>query len=327
MTHRLFAVLLALAAVTLGTANAQAANTLKCATLAPKSSPWGKVFRTWAKAIEKKTKGDVKMSWHWNGTAGAEGTVVGKMRSGQLSCAAVTAVGLSAIHKPFLALQMPGAFENWGQLDRARAKVRGELASAVEAQGFFLGGFGDVGIGRVMSRGFAVRKPADLKGKKPAVIDGDTIAPNVYAAIDPSIRPVSSPVTGFLPKLNSGEINVLNTPSLAAEQLQWASKVDHINSGATYFGIGALVLSKKDLDGMSADSRAVVVKTSQLAAKALTKRIRAADEQAFGRLKKKMKVVDLTAAEKAEWKKVFKKACKRTKGAIPGGMLSKVGAC
>ena len=57
------------------------------------------------------------------------------------------------------------------------------------------------------------------------------------------------------------------------------------------------------------------------------KRRHEADDKAFGRLKKKMTVHETTKAEEAEWKRVFKKACERLKGAIPGGALSKVGAC
>ncbi len=63
------------------------------------------------------------------------------------------------------------------------------------------------------------------------------------------------------------------------------------------------------------------------AAEMLTKRIRSADAAAFERLKKKMTVHEPTAAEKAEWKAVFKKACQNLKSAIPGDALGKVGAC
>ncbi len=299
---------------------------LKMATQAPKRSPWGKVFRTWSKAVKKKTKGKVKVTWLWNGTAGPESGVVGKVRANQLSGAAVTAVGLASIDKRFLALQIPGAFKSWRQLDKARDKLTPELKKALKKEGFHLGGFGDVGVGYVFSKGFPVRVPSDLRGKRPGAIAKDVIAPKVYESIG-GITPVPSSITGFLPKLNSGAINVMNTPALAAELLQWASRLDHINTHPTYFGIGAVIMSQKSLDKLSADQREVVTDTGAQAAKALTKRIRRADKKAFKRLKKKMKTHKPTGAEKKEWKKVFKKACKRLKGAIPAGALKKVGAC
>lgn len=327
MFRRLIAALCAAAFVLMGTAGmANAKSTLKMATLAPPRSPWGKVFKTWSKAVEQKTKGEVDVEWLWNGTAGPESAVVGKIKSGQLSGAAITAVGLASIDKRFLALQMPGAFKSWSDLDKAREKFAPELFAAAKKEGFHIGGFGDVGIGRVMSKGFAVKTPADLKGKSPGMISDDIIAPKVYEAIG-GVTGVPSSVTSFLPKLNSGAINVMNTPSLAAEQLQWASRLDHINTASTYFGIGAVVMSEKELGKLSADQREVVTSTGKQAAEALTKRIRKADDKSFDRLKKKMKVHEATGAEKAEWDKVFKKACERLKGAIPGGALGKVGAC
>ncbi len=327
MIRKISAAVLFAALIVMGSASvAQAKTTLKVGTLAPSQSPWGKVFKTWSKAVDKKTNGEVKLVWLWNGTAGPEKAVVGKIRSGQLSGAAITAVGLAEIHKPIIALQMPGAFSSWSELDKARAKLTPDFEKAMEKSGFFLGGFGDVGIARVMSKGFAVNVPSDLKGKHPGVIADDIIGPKIYEVIG-GVSPVPSEVTSFLPKLNSGAIDVMNTPSLAAEQLQWASRLDHINTARIAFGIGALVLSQKELDKLPADQREVVTSTGKLAAKALTRRIRAADEKSFERLKKKMTAHDPTAAETAQWKKVFKQACERLKGAIPGDVLSKIGAC
>mgnify|MGYP003576452502 FL=1 len=60
MIPKLLAAFLAAAFVVMGTAGAARADTtLNMATLAPRQSPWGKVFTTWAKAVEQKTKGGV----------------------------------------------------------------------------------------------------------------------------------------------------------------------------------------------------------------------------------------------------------------------------
>jgi TRAP-type C4-dicarboxylate transport system substrate-binding protein len=305
---------------------AQAKVELKMATLAPPQSPWGKVFKKWSKRVKNKTDGEVELTWLWNGTAGPEGGAVGKIKSGQLQGAAITAVGLSAIHKPIVALQMPGAFDSWSDIDKARETLAKEFQSAAESKGFYISGWGDVGIGRVFSKGFAVKVPDDLKGKKPAVIREDVIGPKIYEAIG-GVTPVPGSVTEFLPMLNSGAINVMNTPPLACEQLQWASKLDHINTARTYFGIGALVLSQKALEKLSAEQRAIVEEQGKKAARRLTKQIRKKDDEALDRLKKKMTVHEPTDAEKAEWKKVFKAGCLKAKSALPGDVLQKIGAC
>ncbi len=327
MLVRLLAAALAAGCVMVGVPEtASAKTTLKMATQAPPRSPWGKVFRTWSKAVDQKTKGEVVVDWLWNGTAGPESAVVGKIKSGQLDGGAITAVGLSSIDKRFLALQVPGAFKSWGELDSARNKIAPELIEAAKKDGFHIAGFGDVGKARVFSKGFAVKSPEDLKGKRPAQIREDLIAPKVYEAIG-GVSSVPGDIATFLPMLNAGRINVMITPALAAELLQWASRLDHMNSHAVAFSIGAVVMSQKQLDKLPADQREVVNSTGKQAAAALTKSIRREDDKAYERLSKKMTTHTATDAEKAEWQKVFKRACERLKGAIPGGALTKVGAC
>lgn len=326
MIRKVSAALLAASFVVAAPGLAEAKSVVKIGTLAPKRSPWGKVFTAWTKAVKKRTNNEVDVIWLWNGTAGPEKNVVGKIRSGQLTGAAITAVGLSTIHKPIAALQMPGAFGSWAELDKARGALRPQFDKAMEKEGFYVAGWGDVGIARTMSRGFAVKVPADVKGKAPGNIREDIIGPKVYEVIG-GVTPKPASVTEFLPLLNSGAINLLTTPSLAAEQLQWASRLDHINTGTVAFGVGATVMSEKELDKLSAEHRKIMEETGKIATKALTKIIRKEDDQAFGRLKKKMKVHNQTGAEKAEWMKVYKNACQRVKSALPGDVLSKIGFC
>lgn len=305
---------------------AQAKTTLKMATLAPPQSPWGKVFKKWARAVKKKTKGEVKIQWLWNGTGGPERGVVGKIRSGQYAGAAVTAVGLSDIYKPIIALQMPGAFKSWKQLDKAREKLQTDFRTALRERGFRILGWGDVGVGHFMSKGFVVGGPGDVRGKSPGVIKGDINSLKLYETIG-GVTPVQGSVTEFLPKLNSGTINMLNTSSLAAEQLQWASRLTNINTRTTYFGIGALLVSSSVMEALPADQREVVLGAGKRAAKVLTARIRKYDEESYARMLKKMVPNTPTEAQNAEWSKIFKETCVKLKTAIPGNVLSKIGAC
>ncbi len=300
--------------------------TLRLATLAPPRSPWGKVFKALAKSVDNKAKGKIEIRWLWNGTAGPERAVVGKIKSGQITGAAITAVGLADIHKPILALQMPGAFASWAALDKARDDNAPAFEAAIAKEGFHLSGWGDVGIGRVMSKGFVVKTPADMRGKHPGMIREDIIAPKVYEVIG-GVQGVPESVMGFLPKLNSGTIDILNTPALAAEQLQWASRLDHMNVNPTYYGMGAMVMSQKELDKLTADEKKIVQDEGKVANQVLRKTIRGEDDAAFARLQKSMTTHTPTDAEKAEWKKIFNEACKRLKSSMPGDVLSKIGAC
>lgn len=296
----------------------------KVGTLAPKSSPWGKVFETWAKAVSEKSGGRLEVQFFYNGAQGDEKAMVGKIKAGQLDAAAITSVGLSAIYKPFLALQMPGLFSSWAQLDKAREALKGEFEKGAADAGFTIMGSGDVGRAYVMSKGFEVRTPDSLKGQKPYTWRDDASSGVVFQVIG-GITAVPLSVPELLPSLNTGAVNVVIAPALAAEQLQWASKLDHISSESVGFAIGALVSSSKALDGLPSDLKTILVDTGRVASAALTSRIRNEDDAAYARLKGKMTVVTLTAGERDQWKSIFKQTRARlAQGTFSADLVAKL---
>jgi TRAP-type C4-dicarboxylate transport system substrate-binding protein len=235
--------------------------------------------------------------------------MVGKVRSKQIDGGAFTATGLAQIYPHIIALQMPGLFPNWAKLDQVREKTRAKFDQAFEAQGFRIIGTGDVGIGHIMSRGKAVRTPGDVKSMHPFYITGDVLGQKFLEQVGVA-SPRALGVPAILPAISSrseGSVDMLNTTPLAAEQLQWAAHVDHINTMPSGIGIGALVISKERFDGLPADVRAIFERTGKNSGQLLSQRIRGMDEAAFNRMKSSKTVVELNDAEKAQWNEVFAK--------------------
>jgi len=308
-------------------ADVSAAEQITIGTPAPRSSPWGKVFRVWKAAVKKKTDGKLKLKFYWNSQQGGEGAMIGKMRAGQLDGAAVTAAGLGKIYKPTVALQTPGLFYDWKTLDRVRDSMTDEIKEGAKKNGFFLAGFGDVGMYHLMSIGRAVRVPSDLKVMKPYRLSDDYIIPTFAQII--GFTPVPMTIPEILPALTSGRINVALSPALAAEQLQWAPQCDHLLDKTMATGIGGIIFSQKSIDRLQAADpqlAEVLKKTGAKAAKMLTKRIRKRDAEAYERIKKRMsKVVTLSAAEDAEWETVFAKVRKRLgQGTFDAALISRI---
>ncbi len=296
---------------------ANAAEVIKIGTLAPKASIWGQVFSVWAKAVSEKSGGQLELQIFYNGMQGDEGAMIGKCKAGQLDGAAVTGVGLSKIYKPILALQMPGVFGSWGKLDAAREALRPEFEKGVTDGGFKIMGWGDVGAARTLSKGFQLHSPSDLAGKKPYVWRDDAISPVFFQTVG-GVTAVPLSIPEVLPQLNTGAVNMVTVPALVAEQLQWASKLDTISAQVTAYAIGALVISGKRVDALPADLKAIILDTGKVASAALTKRVRSEDDAAYGRLKGKMTVVELTSAEQDKWKGVFK----QVRGRLAQGTFS-----
>jgi TRAP-type C4-dicarboxylate transport system substrate-binding protein len=291
------------------------ADPLKFGTEAPPESPWGKVFKVWARAINDRTNGSVQIQFFWNGQQGDEAGMVGKIRTGQLDGAAITATGLSAIYKQTLVFQLPGLFSSWAKLDAARVAMRPAMDAEFEKQGFKILGWGDIGISRFMSSGFDVKTPADLKHKNVFYTTGDPIAPVLFSVLG-DVTPKSMSDTEVLTQLTANAVNVVDAPPLAAEQLQWASRLDHINTLPTHYEIGALVMSSPRIKSLPADAQAVILETGKVAGDALTASIRALDDAALGRRKQRMVAYDPTAAEVAQWTQLFADTRTRLRGSV-----------
>jgi len=330
MVRRLI-VMVAVIAATLGiTTSAFAGEEVKLGTLAPADSAWGKVFKAWAKAVEDESQGALKLTWYFNGQQGDEIAMVGKMRSKQIDGGAFTATGLGQIYPHIIALQLPGLFPTWAKLDHVRDKTRAKFDKEFEGQGFKILGTGDVGIAHLMSRGAPVRVPDDLKKMHPFYIAGDSIGQKFLETVGVA-SPKALSVPAILPAISQrgeGAVDVLNSPPIAAEQLQWAAHVDHINTMASGIGIGALIMNKERFEGLPADAKAVMQRTGQNTGKLLTERIRGIDEAAFNRLKGSKTVVDLNDAEKGAWAAVFAKVrnALKAEGKIKGDVFDEVTA-
>lgn len=286
-----------------GTARADDATKIKLGTLAPKNSPWGQVFEVWKKGLSQRTGGKMELEFFWNGTQGDEVAMVGKIRNGQLDGAALTATGLSLFSKSVIALQLPGwTGGDWSKLDKARESMKSIMDPEFASQKVILAGSGDVGLAHIFSIGKAVHGPADVKDLAPFYIPGDPIGKTMMTKLGVPLQAASVPE--ILPKLGTS-IKMLVTPALAAEQLQWASKVTHANTMVPLASVGGLVLSADKVNGLPADLKTALLETGDVAGKALTGRIRREDAAAWDRMKKKLDVYEPSAAEIAEWQKLF----------------------
>lgn len=314
MLRKFLSLLLVIAAVALA-APARATTTIKIATLAPKGS-WASAFTHWGQEVSEQTGGDVQFDIQWNGQAGDESLMVQKIRAGQIDGAAVTLLGLAQTGvTDVLLFGLPGLFTSWEKLDAARDAVKDDLARQFEQKGFTIVGWGDVGALKEMSVGFEIHHPADLRGKNVFYFAGDPITPKVYAAIG-GITPKQLGIMEVLPALTSGAINVLMAPPFGAEQLQWASRVDHISTQTLAYAIGALIMSSARLNSLPPAVKAAILAKGKEATGLLNKKVRELDALAFARLKATKMAYAPTPADIAEWAPIFIQVSRQLRGTM-----------
>src|SRR5689334_6500438 len=153
-----------------------AVRTLSIATLAPPGSTWMRVFDAWNREIRRRSNKTLQLRFYPGGVQGDEAEVIRKIRSGRIDGGAVTAVGLSQIHRPTLVLQLPGLFRTYQKLDQTRDALAAELNTAFERSGFMLMGWADVGQSQIFSRQ-PVRTTQDLAATHPYVWREDLVTP------------------------------------------------------------------------------------------------------------------------------------------------------
>jgi TRAP-type C4-dicarboxylate transport system substrate-binding protein len=324
MAHRIFSLFIALGLSLVALRAPAADRTIRIATLAPKNSAWGKVFKVWSKAIEKKSDGKLALEVYYNAVQGMEDAMVGKMKTGQLDGAALTSVGLSRINREVLVLQLPGVVDSWDLLDKVRKAMQPEIEAGFTKEGFTILGWGDVGLVRQMSKGFGIKRPSDMRGKHPVVWRNEPMGPTVYATIG-GVVPVPLGPPEVLPALRSGKIDVINAPALAAEQLQWTPYLDHVGSNVTVCAIGGTVMRKKALDDLPADLREIVFDIQRRMEASNANRVRKLDDEAYQRMVKRMTVVELSEADKKEWEKVLRQSVNQLgQGTFNRALIDKV---
>jgi TRAP-type C4-dicarboxylate transport system substrate-binding protein len=316
MTRRLPSILLFVVFVLFVPSAASAQTIVKIGTLAPADSLWAREFKKLAAAISADTNGELQLDFQWNGQAGDEVLMVQKIRTGQLDAAAVTALGLAQTGvQDILLFDLPGLFTSWEKLDAARDAMKDDFSKMFEAKGFDILGWGDIGELKTMTVGFEVHHPTDLRGKGVFFMPGDPIQPKVFAAIG-GITPRQVSMNEILPGLQSGSLNVLVAPPLAAEQLQWTSRITHISTETLAFGIGAFIASAPRMQSLPPRLREVIERRGRESSERLNKMVRNLDAQAYARLKASRTAYSPTDSDRNEWKDVFIKVANQLRGSV-----------
>ena len=302
---------------------------LKVGTAAAPDSPWGQTFKTWKKAVETKTSNAVSFDFYFNSTQGTEATMVDKIKAGQLDGGAFTSTGLSKFDKRLLVMQLPGVIRSWATLDAVRTVMEPDFTKYLGEKKLTVASWGDIGPAHFMSKGFTVKSPDDLKGKSPWVYAGDPVLASLYAKIG-GVNAFPAELMSVLPNIDTGKINCLSVPALAAEMLQWNSKFDNGVDAVNGIAVGAIVLSTDALDKLPGDGKAAVIDTAKAmnsSSAGLKQKLRNEDAAAWERFKKRTGVTIFTPndQDKEKWRPIFKAAIDSLKaGTFDPALVDKV---
>ncbi len=279
--------------------SAQAATTIKIATVAPDGTAWMREMRAGAEAVKKDTDGRVEIKYYPGGVMGDEPTVMRKVRIGQLQGGAFTGGELSQVDKDAQVYSLPFLFKTQDEVDKVRAQLDPQLKASFAKAGFDVAGISGGGFAYLMSVK-DIKNKDDLKAAKVWVPQGDRVAEAGFKA--GGVTPISLPLADVYTSLQTGLIDtVANTPA-GAIAFQWHTKVRHMVDLPITYVVGLLAIDKKVFDALTPADQKTVNDDLGAAFARLEKINRDDNAQAKLALQKQgVEIFTPNAAETASW--------------------------
>ena len=276
---------------------------VKMASLAPEGSPWHEVLQEIAQDWSELSGGKVRLKIYAGGVVGDESDMVRKLRIGQIQAAALTAEGLSYIDRGIYALSIPLLASNYQELDWIRDRMEPELKARFADQGFKVLAWADVGWVYWFTR-HPVRTPDDLRPQRIFTWAGDAEAPKLWKAA--GFLPVPLSAMDVLPALETGLIDAVDATPLTVASFQWFGTAKHMTNLPWAVLTGALIITQEVWMKIPDDLRPLLEDAVMKRTLRIKDEIRYMDNEAVEVMKDHgLKVIDITAAEKALWEELL----------------------
>jgi TRAP-type transport system periplasmic protein len=294
---------------------------IKLGAIVPSGSVWDKELKTLAAEAQKRTQGRVTFRLFLGGTAGDDADIVRKMRNRQLHAATLTVDGLTALDKGFSVFSVPRFFGSFEELFHVTRGLTPTLSERLDQKGYVFLGWGYGGWVYLFSK-----KPVytvdDVKKLKLFVWAGGETS-MVQWWKNNGFEPVVLPSTEMMTGLQTGMIEALPAPPLAAVALQWYRQAPHMFDLPFGQLIGATVISKKTWQELSPADQAAVRELARQMEQRLEKAIPAQDRQAVEEMQKRGLTVTKPkdAAQTKAWEEAAAQFATSMRGNVPADVF------
>lgn len=195
-----------------------------------------------ANEIHRKTDNRVRFKFFGGGIMGNDDAVLRKIRIGQLHGGAVTAGSLSHLYGDGIIYGLPMKFKSLQEIDRVRKKMDPMLMEGFEKSGFVTFGMAEGGFAYLMSNN-PIRTTEDLGTHKVWIPGNDLITAAVLKRV--GINPIPLPMADVLTSLQTGLVDTIPAPPIAAILLQWHTRVRYLTEIPLSYTYGLLAVDRK----------------------------------------------------------------------------------
>lgn len=250
---------------------------IKMATIAPENAPYVKFLRDMGTAWEEATWGRVSLVVYSGGQAGDEPDIVRKMRIGQYQAAALTISGLYDIDEYFNVFQIPFFLDSFPEMLQVLEEVGPLLEERLAAKGFVHVAWGYLGWVHIFTRE-PVRTVEDLKRQKIFAWAGNDNMVQWYRRN--GFRPVALSFPDIITGLQTGMIDAVPLPPLAAMQLGSFRQASHMLDLGFAPMIGGLIVNERTWQAIAVEDRERMLAAGKLLQERFLEQIPRLDETA-----------------------------------------------
>ena len=293
---------------------------IKVATLAPQGSEYHKILQEMGAEWQKAANGRIVFRLYPGGVAGDDLDIIRKMRLGTLDAGLLTVGGLSHIDRRILALEVPLAYADYGELDCVRDQIGSQLEQQMAEKGFVVLGWSDGGWTHFFTK-TPVRTPDDLRKLKMFAWAGDD--QYVELCKKAGFNPVPLPSTEIATALQTGLVNAITMSAQGVLLMQWQKQLTYMTDLNWAVLMGGIVITKSAWEKIPVEIRPAIRQASLKACQRMREFSRQTEQKDLDALKKSgAQVVSVDEKVLDEWRSMIKGVLAQVRGSyVPAEAL------
>ena len=223
---------------------------LRMAAIAPDGASWTRELKAFARELESRTHGRVRMKWYWGGIAGDEVQVLERIRRDQLDGQA-SAQACERVAPSLRITRVLGLFQSRDETSYVMRRLRASLDEEMRQNGFvgFIAGMGN----DIVFTRHPVRSLADLRRAHIWLWNIDELMRGQLEAA--GVKPVMLPVDDALRAYEDGQTDGFFAVPTAALAYQWSARAHYLTDLRIGFLPGCLILTNRAFDALTLDEQ------------------------------------------------------------------------
>jgi len=288
---------------------AEDAYVMNFGTVAPDGTPWAEQLKELEQRIEKESNGRIQVNLFMGGSLGSEREMIQDVKRGERLQGGGFSTGAVGAELDVPALEMielPYLFNNTDEADQVLDTILySATKDALAEKGVTFYAWTENGWRCFATKGGPATSPEELQKYKMRSQES-SVHLDMYKALN--VQAIAKPVSEVLPSLNTGIVTGFDNTPLFSIAAGWIQPVTHYTLSRHIYQPAAVMYSKKFIDSLPADLKAVVLKDPKAESQRGRKGVRELESGLISSIGEMgIKVVTLTPEQNKAFRKTVRK--------------------